>query len=174
MGAALPGTLWCAACDRHRWLWQDTTGTAPAEIPDPIVYESPERIGPCTAKAVERCMERGFKLADIAVISMRGREHSVLQRMDKLGDWTLNRFTGKFDDGSVPIWQDGELLLESVRRFKGQAAQAVVLTECDLAQLDPINRRLLFVGLTRARVHLEWVISSNTACLLEKSLQSTR
>jgi hypothetical protein len=140
------------------------------EISDPIVYESPERIGTCTVKAVERCLERGFKLADIAVISLRGREHSLLQRLDKLGDWTLNRFTGKFDEGSVPIWQDGELLLESVRRFKGQAAQAVVITECDMAQLDHVNRRLLFVGLTRARVHLEWVISQATATMLDQAL----
>ncbi len=82
----------------------------------------------------------------------------------------LNWFTGKFDEGSVPIWQDGELLLESVRRFKGQAAQAVVKTECDMAQLDHVNRRLLFVGLTRARVHLEWVISQATAMMLDQSL----
>jgi superfamily I DNA and RNA helicase len=142
------------------------------EISDPIVYESPERIGPCTVKAIERCMERGFKLADIAVISMRGREHSVLQRLDKLGDWTLNRFTGKFDEGSVPIWRDGDLLMESVRRFKGQAAPAVVLTECDMARLDAANRRLLFVGLTRARVHLEWVISTDTTKMIEQTLQS--
>jgi len=140
------------------------------EISDPIVYESPERIGSCTVKAVERCLERGFKLPDIAVISLRGREHSLLLRLDKLGDWTLNRFTGKFDEGSVPIWQDGELLLESVRRFKGQAAQAVVITECDMAELDPANRRLLFVGMTRARVHLEWVISQATATMLDQVL----
>jgi len=142
------------------------------EISDPIVYESPERIGSCTVKAVERCLERGFKLPDIAVISLRGREHSLLQRLDKLGDWTLNRFTGKFDEGSVPIWQDGELLLESVRRFKGQAAQAVVITECDMAQLDHVNRRLLFVGLTRARVHLEWVISQASAKMLNQAINS--
>lgn len=140
------------------------------ESPDPIVYESPERIGHCTIRAVDRCLQRGFKLADIAVISMRGRDHSVLQGLDKLGDWTLNRFTGKFDEGSVPIWQSGELLVESVRRFKGQAAQAVVLTECDMAQLDPANRRLLFVGLTRARVHLEWVISQATAKMLDQAI----
>lgn len=140
------------------------------EISDPIVYESSAKIGPCTIRAVEHCLERGFKLADIAVISMRGREHSVLQELDKLGDWTLNRFTGRFDEGSVPIWRSGDLLLESVRRFKGQAAPAVVLTECDMAQLDAANRRLLFVGLTRARVHLEWVISSGTAKMLADRL----
>ena len=88
-----------------------------------------------------------------------------------VGGNKLSRFTGKFDEGSTPIWKDGQLLIESVRRFKGQAASAVVLTECDMTQLDAINRRLLFVGLTRARVHLEWVISSQTATVLEKSLQ---
>ena len=140
------------------------------EMPDPIVYEAPERIAPCTVKAVERCLQRGFNLEDIAIISMRGRERSLLQRLDRLGPWTLRHFTGKFDAGGAPIWTDGQLLIDSVRRFKGQAAPAVVLTECDLAQLDALNRRLLFVGLTRARVHLEWVVSGGTAKLLEQVL----
>ena len=46
-----------------------------------------------------------------------------------------------------------------MRRFTGQTATAGVLTECDFAEMDDMNRLLLFVGLTRARVHLEWVIS---------------
>lgn len=142
------------------------------EMSDPIVYESPDRIGPCTVKAVERCLQHGFGLADIAIVSMRGRERSVLQGLDRLGSWSLSRFTGQFDDGSTPIWKDGQLLIESVRRFKGQAAAAVVLTECDFEQLTSMNRRLLFVGLTRARVHLEWVISGGTALLLEQALQA--
>ena len=103
---------------------------------------------------------------------MRGRERSVLQGLDKLGPWSLSRFTGQFDGGSAPIWKEGQLLVESVWRFKGQAAVAVVLTECDIVELDSLNRRMLFVGLTRARVHLEWVISTNTARVLEQSLQT--
>jgi len=139
------------------------------EMPDPIVYESPKNIAPCTVKAVERCLQLGFSLAEVAVVSMRGRERSVLQGLDKLGPWSLSHFTGKFDEGSTPIWKDGQLLIDSVRRFKGQAAAAVVLTECDMAQLDPINRRLLFVGLTRARVHLEWVVSNGTRQMLAEA-----
>jgi superfamily I DNA and RNA helicase len=111
-----------------------------------------------------------FALPDIAIVSMRGRERSVLLGTDTLGSWSLSRFTGQFDEGSMPIWTRGQLLIESVRRFKGQAAAAVVLTECDIAELDSLNRRLLFVGLTRARVHLEWVISGDTARLLEDAL----
>ena len=140
-------------------------------MPDPIVRDSAEQIAPGTVKAVERCLQRGFALADIAVVSMRGRERSVLQGLDKLGPWSLRRFTGQFDEGRTPIWKEGQLLIDSVRRFKGQAAVAVVLTECDIAELDQLNRRLLFVGLTRARVHLEWVISSDTARILEEALK---
>ena len=141
------------------------------EMPDPIVYGSPEDVQPCTEQAVKRCLQRGFDIQDIAIVSMRGRERSVLQGLDQLGAWSLRHFTGKFDEGSAPIWKDGMLLIDSVRRFKGQAAPAVVLTECDIAELTPLNRRLLFVGLTRARVHLEWVISANTAKMLEQAFQ---
>ena len=124
-----------------------------------------------TIKGVQRCLDCGFALHDIAVISLRGRESSALQHLDQLGPWRTRHFTGAFDEGGDAKWTDGDLLLESVRRFKGQAAVAVVLTECELADLGELNRRLLFVGLTRARVHLEWVVSKTTEALLEQVLQ---
>ena len=144
----------------------EALGPHAGDLPDPIVFNNSEAIKPCTIQAVQHCLERGFALDDIAVISMRGRERSQLQGIDKLGDWTLRRFNGAFDAGGAPVWTEGNLLVESVRRFKGQAAAAVVLTECDFAELDTMNRRLLFVGLTRARVHLEWVVSARTAQLI--------
>lgn len=142
------------------------------EMPDPIVYQTPERVAPCTVEAVQRWLQRGFALQDVAIVSMRGRERSVLQGLESLGSWPLRRFTGRFDDGGSAIWSDGALLIDSVRRFKGQAAPAIVLTECDLSDLDPISRRLLFVGLTRACVHLEWVISTQTAQILQRIFAS--
>ncbi|PIQ51542.1 MAG: nuclease [Comamonadaceae bacterium CG12_big_fil_rev_8_21_14_0_65_59_15] len=143
------------------------------EIPDPIVYDAPEKIVSRTVQAVKRCLQQGFSLNEIAVVSMRGREKSALLNLNTLGAWTLNRFTGGFDEGGGAIWSTGgQLLIESVRRFKGQAAAAVVLTECDMAELDAVNKRLLFVGLTRARVHLEWVISSRMAQILAQVIES--
>jgi hypothetical protein len=140
------------------------------EVPDPIVYQAPEAVVPRTVEAVQRCIQRGFALEDIAIVSMRGRERSLLQGLPSLGPWQLRGFTGRFDDGGAAVWSDGVLLIDSVRRFKGQAAPAIVLTECDLAELDPINRRLLFVGLTRARLRLEWVISTRTAAMLQTAM----
>ena len=149
----------------------EALGPHAGELPDPIVFDSPEAIKPCTIKAVERCLARGFALDDIAVISMRGRERSQLQGIDTLGGWKLRRFTGAFDAGGAPLWTEGALLVESVRRFKGQAAAAVVLTECDFADLDAMNRRLLFVGLTRTRMYLEWVVSERTEQLIAENLR---
>jgi UvrD-like helicase C-terminal domain/AAA domain/Nuclease-related domain len=142
------------------------------EMPDPITYTAPDKIGPCTIQAVERCLQRGFNVCDIAIVSLRGRERSLLQNQDQLGPWKLKHFTGRYDEGSGAIWTDGDLSIDSVRRFKGQAAPAVVLTECDIAQLDDMNRRLLFVGLTRAQMHLEWVMSAETSGMLERALMA--
>ena len=136
-------------------------------LPDPIVYRSADEIASCTAQGVRRCLERGFAIRDIAVISMRGRERSELLNLAQLDEWPLRRFTGNFDAGGAAIWEPGNLLIDSVRRFKGQAAQALVLTECDLSGWDSMTRNLLFVGLTRARMHLEWVISQATERLLQ-------
>ena len=141
------------------------------ELADPIVYKSAEGVAAATQIAVQRCLKRGFELPEIAVVSLRGREGSALRELDRLGPWPLRRFTGRYDEGGAPVWTDGALLLDTVRRFKGQAAPAVVLTECDLADLSPLNRRLLFVGLTRARVHLEWVMSAGMAAMLEELVQ---
>ncbi|MBS0454452.1 MAG: AAA family ATPase [Proteobacteria bacterium] len=138
-------------------------------LSDPIVYRSTDEIAPCTAQGIRRCIERGFAIGDIAVISMRGRERSELLNLERLGDWSLRRFTGTFGEGGEAIWHPGELLIDSVRRFKGQAAPAIVLTECDLAGWDALTRHLLFVGLTRARMHLEWVISESSERLLQKT-----
>jgi hypothetical protein len=104
---------------------------------------------------------------------MRGRERSQLQSLDTLGSWSVRRFTGAFDEAGTPQWTTGQLLVESVRRFKGQAAAAVVLTECDFSELDEINRKLLFVGLTRARLHLEWVISAQVDGVLVQQFKSS-
>jgi hypothetical protein len=95
-----------------------------------------------------------------------------LQALDHLGPWRLRRFTGRYDEGGGAIWAAGDLMIDSVRRFKGQAAPAIVLTECDFTDLDAMTARLLFVGLTRSRVHLEWVLSRQASQTIERALSA--
>lgn len=116
-----------------------------------------------TKQAITRCLGAGFTRNDIALISFRGRDNSVLLNLDALGNHSLKSFDGSYDLFGNPVFRDGELLTESVYRFKGQSAPAVIFTEIDFETLDEKNFRKLFVGMTRARLKLVLVLSEQVA-----------
>jgi hypothetical protein len=125
-----------------------------------------------TKEAIRKCLSAGFRRHDIAVISFRGREQSALLSLDALGPHPIRRFTGRYDLLAQPVYTDGELLVESVYRFKGQAAPAVVLAEVDFESLDERTLRKLFVGATRATMKLAIVASARSAKVLRAALQA--
>jgi hypothetical protein len=112
---------------------------------------------------IKQCYAAGFKKADVAVISYHGRESSHVMRHDRLGDFTFRRFAGAYDLFQRPVYEDGDILMESVMRFKGQAAPAVVFVEIDFSEIDDKAIRRLFVGATRATMKLVLVISEGAA-----------
>jgi hypothetical protein len=116
-----------------------------------------------TKQAIRLCLAAGFRRGDIALISFRGREKSALLTLDALGVHTLKSFTGGYDLFGNQVFRDGELLAESVYRFKGQSAPAVIFSEIDFEQLDQRALRKLFVGMTRARLKLVLVMSERAA-----------
>ena len=81
------------------------------------------------------------------------------------------RFTGYYDQHQRPIFTEGDLLLETFRRFKGQSAPAIVLTEIDEETWTDLHRRMLFVGMTRATLHLEIVLSDRVEQRLMQQVQ---
>ncbi len=113
-----------------------------------------------TRRAVTSCLAAGFARQDIAIASFRGRDKSAILKLDKLSDaHTLRSFTGDYDLFGNPVYREGGLLAESIYRFKGQSAPAVIFTEIDFEQLDELVLRKLFVGMTRARLKLVLVLS---------------
>lgn len=113
---------------------------------------------------------RGIPLADIVVLSARGHGRSLLLKEAKLGAFGLRRFLGRYTADGEPVWSEGELVIESVHRFKGQSAMGVVLAEVDFEQLDEATRRRLFVGMTRAQLGLEVVVSRAAEAALGRVL----
>jgi superfamily I DNA and RNA helicase len=69
-----------------------------------------------------------------------------------------------------PVYSDGQLLLETVYRFKGQAAPAIIFAELDFEALDDKTLRKLFVGMTRARLKLILVVSERAERVLRRAL----
>ena len=116
-----------------------------------------------TKRAITQALSLGFRKQDIAVLSFRGREGSVLTSLDQLGPHRLRSFTGKYDLFGNPEYREGDVLLESIYRFKGQSAPCVILTEVDFDTFDERSARKLFVGATRATMKLIVVASQRAS-----------
>jgi hypothetical protein len=129
--------------------------------------QAAESCGEATKRAITQALSLGFRKQDIAVLSFRGREGSVLAGLDQLGPHRLRRATGKYDLFGNPEYRDGDVLLESIYRFKGQSAPCVILTEVDFDALDEREARKLFVGATRATLKLIVVASRRAARYLQ-------
>lgn len=129
--------------------WQDETGLMEA-----------------TKRAITRAIGLGFRREMIVILTFRGREHSRFTPLERLGPHRLRAFTGRYDLLGEPEHSPGELLIDSVYRFKGQSAPCVIFTEIDFETLDELAMRKLFVGATRATMKLIFVASARSAALL--------
>jgi hypothetical protein len=119
-----------------------------------------------TKRAVSLALQAGFRKSDIALVTFGGRERSQLMRLAQLGPHALRSFTGRYDLLGAPEFCAGDLLIETVYRFKGQAAPCVILTEIDFERLDELAQKKLFVGMTRASMKLVVVLSETAAKVL--------
>jgi len=119
-----------------------------------------------TKRAMTRALGLGFRRNMIATITFRGREHSLFTPYERLGAHRLKAFTGSYDLLGNPVYSDGDFLIDSVYRFKGQSAPCVIFTEIDFDTLDELTVRKLFVGATRASMKLILVASEKAAQLL--------
>jgi len=128
--------------------------------PGHFVYETGAEIQ-ATKEAVIDLIEQGFLPESIAVLSFHGLKNSVLfsNDVEKINDFKVKKFIG-YDNQSNALWSDGNLLVDSLFRFKGQCADAVVLTEIDFKEWDQVTKNKLFVGLTRARLTINLVMST--------------
>lgn len=124
---------------------------------------NPDGAAEATKRAITQALSLGFRKQDIALLSFRGREGSALVGMEHLGPHRLRCFTGKYDLFGNPEYRDGDVLLESIYRFKGQSAPCVILAEVDFEAFDERAARKLFVGATRATMKLIVVASRRAA-----------
>jgi superfamily I DNA and RNA helicase len=87
----------------------------------------------------------------------------VLLSQNSIGKYKTRQFTGNYTCQGEPIWTQGDLLVESVYRYKGQSSPAVILSEIHFAELTLQEKRKLFVGMTRAQMTVEIILSEQAA-----------
>jgi superfamily I DNA and RNA helicase len=121
---------------------------------EPRVYTYEDSLVDAIGTAVADLLAEGFTPDQIVVLTVRGASSSPLFALDintLIAGQHIKRFTGFGGDGK-PHYADGSILIETVYRFKGQAADAVVLIG-DLDSLeDEKQRNRMFVGMTRGRL----------------------
>ena len=112
-------------------------------------------------KIVQNLMRQGFNHDDIAVLTCRGLKSTVFSDLDKVGGLELRHYTGEYDNDGNQSWTEGLLTFDSIKRFKGQEAPAVILVDVD-PNTEHLERaeQLLYCGMTRATVRLDLVVNS--------------
>ncbi|MCM5571099.1 NERD domain-containing protein/DEAD/DEAH box helicase [Burkholderiaceae bacterium FT117] len=123
-----------------------------------------------TDQAVGALLDAGHAPADIAVVCWHGLASSRIAGADEIAGLRTRRFAGRYDADGRPVFTDGELQLETLFRFKGQAADCVVITEIDFDDWTDDVRRRLFVALTRARLKVALVASARAAQAISERL----
>ena len=135
-------------------------------------YEDAASLLDETEAALKALMSRGYAPENIVILTFRGAENSLFfsERAPRgLNAVALKRQIGYDADGQLQ-YTEGKVLVETLYRFKGQAADAVIVTEIDFEKLDQRNRRKLFVALSRARLHAVLVTSERARNVLLEEL----
>jgi hypothetical protein len=128
-----------------------------------LTYTDAESLVAASKRAVTKALQAGYRIADTVLVTFSGRERSLLRSFDQIGPHRLKSWQGRYDLFGRPEFSDGDLLIETVYRFKGQSAPCVILTEVDFEILDDTTRRKLFVGMTRASMKLVVVLTERAA-----------
>jgi hypothetical protein len=127
-------------------------------------YRAPREQPPLVARVVSELRTRGFSPDQIVILTTRhmvtpGAPRSALDRLDRVGNYRLRRFTGEYDLFGNQLTTAGQITFDSVGRFKGQESPAVILVDVDPEPADQVRAdRLLFAGMSRATVRLELVM----------------
>ena len=138
-----------------------------------LTYATATELMERTKTAITRGLGAGFRKDRIALLTYRGRERSLFTPLDRLGPHTLKAFTNKYDLLGSPIYSEGDLLIDSVYRFKGRSASCVIFTEIDFESFDERALRKLFVGMTRAVAKLVLVMHERAVRSLAAHLDAT-
>lgn len=105
---------------------------------------------------IRKLLKEGFSTDDIVILSCGGAGKSAFNKADSIAGLRLKKYKNEYSPEGRQMYTEGELLLETVNRFKGQQAAVVFLVDTDLSEGEKFKYRQMqaFVGMTRATYKL--------------------
>lgn len=122
-------------------------------------YDRQEELSAKTAEAIAGLRRQGFSNDQIVILTCRSLQNSSLSGVDRIGSVLLKTYKGRYDPSGRQILTSGLVEFDSIGRFKGQEAAAVVLVDVEPEEEDWDRwHRILYTGMTRATIRLELVL----------------
>ena len=132
-------------------------------------YEDDRHQVRLVSRTVSELLARKFELQDIVILSMRGIANTCFGDRTRVGNHTLKRFSGGYDLLGNQVFTPGQLHLESIYRYKGQQAPAIIAIDVESRSRDEERmQRILYTAFSRATVRLDVLVKSGDP--LEKRL----
>lgn len=109
-----------------------------------VAYSDARQLKKLAARQLHEIInDEKVPIEDVAILSPRSRERTMLRLTEWYGNFTLSEQPTK----------DNEVLWCTIYQFKGLECPVVILAELDLEHREDL-RRLLYVGASRAQNHL--------------------
>ena len=125
------------------------------------VYEDASHQEKLVSRTVSRLLADRFRPEDIVILSMKGIRHACLADRSRVGNHTLRHFSGDYDLLGNQVFTPGQILLESIYRYKGQQAPAIIAVDVESGGGDEDHlQRLLYTMFSRATVRLDVLVRS--------------
>ena len=142
-------------------------GVHVGETPEFITYENIADGGlKEIEQTIDRLIQEGYTTDQMTILSFSGLKNSKVLTQESIGKYKLNKFAGGYDKAGNALWTNGDILAETIYRFKGQSAPIIILCEIDFMAIGTKELRKLFVGFTRAQFHLINIVSHQAAELI--------
>lgn len=123
------------------------------------------------AQRIAKLCQQGISTKDIAIISLHGLQKSALHDVNQLGRHRISRFTGEYSLDGKQQWTSGDLVLDSIYRFKGSQRPFIFLIDADYEEITEREARLFYCGMTRATLGLEVFLSPGCETGIRKALE---
>jgi AAA domain len=134
--------------------------------PVQVVEATPDSLLTRLGERVNALIANGFPLEQIVILSGRGFKNSIVARAETIGGHGTRRPAGYTPDGET-LFTPGRLRVESLWRFKGNQAAAVLVCELDGDLEHHGTRDKIYVAATRATMHLEWFLPKTSPLAAE-------
>lgn len=111
------------------------------EIPAVKFYQSKEELEIVISNFIKRIMDEGLTPEDVVILTAKTVEKSWVEKGKEYAGLKLSL-----------VKEPGKVLFTTIRKFKGLEAEAILIIDVSMAALMiPENRRLLYVGASRAK-----------------------